>query len=317
MPGDEEVLAHLGPRLGPAAVRSRLDAERGEGRPVAGRSSPFAYIEKWILGPSLLRGALKLSGLYARGRANALDIGVVQNRFESGRLPVGLHGVRVLQLSDLHIDASKEFEDSLVQTVSEVEGYDLCVITGDLRFHTHGDAGPTLAAMRRLRSALKRRCLLVLGNHDSLRWVPALEGAGYEVLINEATHIERDGERLWIAGVDDAGYFGACDLAAAGTGVPDGACQLLLSHSPEIVHDARLEGYDFVLCGHSHGGQINLPGGWPPVTNSRCARRYCKGRWRKGQVQGYTTHGAGTSLLDVRFNCPPEIAVHHLHRVGS
>ena len=306
----------LGPRLGTAAVQRRLRSEGSEGKPIAGRSSPFSYFEEWVLGPLLLRNALRVSGLYARGLANALDIRIGHNEFESKRLPLAMNDLKVLQLSDLHIDVSQEFEDALLQTTGSVEDYDLCVITGDLRFHTHGEARPTLAAMRRLRAVLKKRCLLVLGNHDSLRWVPALEDAGYEVLINEATAFEHSGEKLWVVGVDDAGYFGASDLATAGMGVPDDACRLLLSHSPEIVRDTRLEAYDFVLCGHSHGGQINLPGGWPPVTNSRCARRFCKGRWRKGRVQGYTTHGAGTSMLNVRFNCPPEITVHHLRCGG-
>lgn len=304
----------LGPRLGEAAVQRRLDGERGEGRPIAGRSSPFSYFEEWFLGPALLRGALKLSGMYARGRSNALKIRVVENEMKSDRLPAALHGLRVLHLSDLHIDVSATFQDVLTSCLRNVNDYDFCVVTGDLRFETHGDAMPTLVAMQQLRSVLKTRALLVLGNHDSLRWVPALEDAGYEVLINETAVFEKAGAKLWIVGVDDAGYFGTSDLGAAAGMVPDNACRLLLSHSPEIVGDKRMQDYDFVLCGHSHGGQINLPGGWPPVTNSRCARRFCKGRWQHGRSQGYTSNGAGTSLLDVRFNCPPEVTVHHFRK---
>lgn len=307
----------LGPRLGPEAVRSRLESERGGGRPKSGRSSPFAYFEEWFLGPKLLRNALRLSGLYARGQANALAITATRNEFGSERLPVELNGTRVLHLSDLHIDVSAMFQDALFEFVRKVENYDLCVITGDLRFHTNGDAVPTLKAMGQLRALLKTRSLLVLGNHDSLRWVPALQDVGYEVLVNEATEIGKDGAGLWAVGVDDAGYFGASDLARAGRQVPDDACRLLLSHSPEIVGDDRLRDYDFVLCGHSHGGQINLPGGWPLVTNTRCPRRYCKGRWAKGRSQGYTSRGAGTSLLDVRFNCAPEITLHELRRPAA
>ncbi len=304
----------LAPRLGESAVKNRLEAERGEGRPVVGRSSPFSYFEEWILGPALLRSALKISGLYSRGRANALKIRLTRNQFESNRLPAALHGLRVLHLSDLHIDVSEEFESALVNLLGQVQDYDLCVITGDLRFQTHGDAVPALAAMRRLRLLLRKRTFLVLGNHDSLRWVPVLEDSGYEVLVNEAASFDHAGARLWLVGVDDAGYFGASDLSTATSSVPQDACRLLLSHSPEIVRDDGIFESDFVLCGHSHGGQINLPGGWPLVTNSRCARRYCRGRWHKGKAQGYTSLGAGTSLLDVRFNCPPEITVHRLCR---
>lgn len=316
IPAADEVQALLGQRLGDAVVRARLNAERGEGRPVAGRSSAFSYFEEWFLGPALLRGALRLCGLYARGRANALRISSVQNELRSPRLPQPLHGLRVLQLSDIHIDVSAEFERALHRSVDLAGAYDLCVITGDLRFSTHGDARPALAAMRRLRPALRARTLLVLGNHDSLRWVPVLESFGYEVLVNESAFVQRQGSRLWVMGVDDAGYFGACDLQAAGKLVPNDACRLVLSHSPEIVRDAQMDDCDFVLCGHSHGGQINLPGGWPVVTNSRCARRFCKGPWRKGRTSGYTSAGAGTSMLDVRFNCPAEITLHTLVHAG-
>lgn len=312
IPSAVELRSTLGPRLGDAAVQARLDSERGEGRPRAGRSSLFSYFEHWFLGPKLLRGALKLSGLYRRGQANSLAIQLTNYDLDSARLPAALAGIRVLHLSDIHIDVSKSFQDALFAALSDVQSYDFCVITGDLRFQTYGDAAPTLAAMRQLRAHIRSRTFLVLGNHDSLRWVPVLEEAGYEVLVNEAAAVEHAGDRLWVVGVDDASYFGASDLGAAGSSVPDGACRLLLSHSPEIVSDHRMSDYDFVLCGHSHGGQINLPGGTPLVTNSRCPRRYCNGRWVKGRSQGYTSRGAGTSLLDVRFNCPPEISIHRL-----
>lgn len=311
IPDADRLEALLGARLGPDAVRRRLEAEAGEGKPVAGHSTPFAYAEEWFLGPGLLRAVLSLFGLYARGRANALDIRLQQHALESPRLPAALDGLRILQLSDPHIDVSAEFEAALAERLAGVQ-CDLSVITGDLRFETRGSAVPALAAMGRLRPLLGPRALLVLGNHDSLTWVPWLEDAGYEVLVNEATRLEVSGASLWVIGIDDAGYFDAADLAGAMREVPADEIRLLLSHSPEIVNDPGVEDCDFVLCGHTHGGQINLPGGWPLVTNARCARRYCAGPWRRGGTQGYTSRGAGTSLLDVRFNCPPEITLHRL-----
>lgn len=301
----------LDDRLGADAVRSRLEAEKGHGKPVAGHATVFAYLEEWFLGPKFLRAVLGGLGLYRRGRKNALDITLRRNEFIAADLPAAFDGFRILHLSDLHIDVSRQLQSVLHERMEGLE-FDLGVITGDLRFATYGDARPALAAMQRLRPLLGSRALLVLGNHDSLRWVPVLEDFGYEVLVNEFTQVSVNGDILYIGGVDDAGYFGASDLAAAGAAIPDQACALLLSHSPEIVADSRLEKFDFVLCGHSHGGQINLPGGWPLVTNTRCHRRYCKGRWRHGPVQGYTSSGVGTSLLDVRFNCPPEITLHRL-----
>lgn len=312
IPDDDRVIELLGSRLGDAAVTKRLALERAGGKPAAGRGTPFAWFEEWLIGPAMLRNTLRVLGLLERGRRNALDIRLTFHDFICPRLPAALSGLRVLHLSDLHIDVSTTFESVLIASIAQAGDYDVCVITGDLRFRTHGDSAPALAAMKRLRDSFQGRVFLVLGNHDSLRWVPVLEDYGYETLINEALALQLKGEKFWIAGIDDAGFFGADDLAAAASDIPKEAFRLLLSHSPEIVRDQRISEFDLVLCGHSHGGQINLPGGWPLVTNARCARRYCRGRWRLGGTHGYTSLGAGTSLLDVRFNCPPEICVHRL-----
>ncbi len=300
-------------RVDVAALRRRLAIEKKGGVPVTGRSLPFAYAEEWFLRPQLLRAALRMSGLHARGRKNALAIRHRSHVLGSERLPAALDGFRILQLSDLHIDVSAEFEDALRQRVTEAS-FDLCVVTGDLRYRDRGDPRPALAAMARLRPLLGTRVLLVLGNHDSVRWLPYLERVGYEVLLNEATEVVHGGAGLHVAGVDDRGYFGADDMRLAARDIPEDSPALLLSHSPEVVADASLERFDFALCGHTHGGQIRLPGGVPVFTNARCARRYCYQGWRLGRTRGYTSPGAGSSLLDVRFNCPPEITVHHLEK---
>lgn len=304
-------------RVDEAALRRRLATEKQAGRPVHGRSLAFAYAEEWFLRPGLLRAALRLTGLHARGRRNAMAIRCTSHVLESARLPRALDGLRVLHLSDLHIDVSLEFEETLKACVS-AESFDLCVVTGDLRFRDRGDPRPALAAMARLRPLLGARALLVLGNHDSVRWLPYLEQVGYEVLLNEATEVRHRGAGLHIAGVDDRGYFAADDIQLAAERIPPDAPALLLSHSPEIVAETMISRFDFVLCGHTHGGQISLPGGVPVFTNARCARRFCNGSWQLGDVRGYTSVGAGSSLLDVRFNCPPEITVHRLvSREGS
>lgn len=67
-----------------------------------------------------------------------------------------------------------------------------------------------------------------------------------------------------------------------------------------------------MLCGHTHGGQICLPGGMPLTYNARCPRQLGRGPWRWGEMQGYTSPGAGSCVVPVRFNCQPEITVHRL-----
>ncbi len=311
-----ELQAYFAGRLPPEAVTRRIEMERGHGKPVAGRSAPFAYVERWLLGPGVLRFLLRVGGIYRRGQRNALQLRVNRHRLSSSRLPAALDGMRVLHLSDLHIDSSAEFEQALRERLEGL-AYDLSVVTGVLRFATRGSGESAVAAMERLRPLLGSRSLLVLGNHDSLSWVPRLEASGYEVLVNEAREIVQAGESLWAVGLDDAGYFGAADLAGALSVVPADACKLVLSHAPEVVNEVALAACDLVLCGHSHGGQINLPGGIPVVTNSRCPRRFCRGSWQLGSTMGYTSLGAGTSLLAVRYNCPPEVTIHELRRSAA
>ena len=89
---------------------------------------------------------------------------------------------------------------------------------------------------------------------------------------------------------------------------------MLLSHTPELYRQAAHAGFDLMLCGHTHGGQICLPGGVPVLTNADCPRRYCAGRWRHHRMHGYTSRGTGVSMVDVRLNCPPEVTLHRLRR---
>jgi predicted MPP superfamily phosphohydrolase len=86
----------------------------------------------------------------------------------------------------------------------------------------------------------------------------------------------------------------------------------MLSHTPEIFRQAAHAAVDLLLCGHTHGGQICLPGGWPIFLDARIPRRLGRGRWQHAGMQGYTSPGAGASVVEVRLNCPPEVTVHRL-----
>jgi hypothetical protein len=69
-----------------------------------------------------------------------------------------------------------------------------------------------------------------------------------------------------------------------------------------------------MLCGHTHGGQICLPGGYPLTWDARCPRRLAAGAWSYGGMAGYTSVGAGSSVVNARLNCLPEITIHRLCR---
>ena len=121
---------------------------------------------------------------------------------------------------------------------------------------------------------------------------------------------------IWIIGVDDAHYYGCDDLSTPLAAVPESAFKLLLAHTPELYAEAAEAAIDLYLCGHTHAGQVRLPYWGPLMLNAACPRAYTQGRWRHGSTAGYTSAGVGCSLLPVRYNCPPEIAVIELARSG-
>jgi len=94
--------------------------------------------------------------------------------------------------------------------------------------------------------------------------------------------------------------------------VPEKEVRILLSHTPETYAEAEDAGVDYIICGHTHGGQVCLPGGIPIITNAKCPRSFCSGSWEYRKMLGYTSRATGSSGLSVRFNCPPEITIHKL-----
>ncbi len=188
-------------------------------------------------------------------------------------------------------------------------------MTGDFRAETYGPFEPTVNALRLVRPHLKNSVYAVLGNHDSLRMVPYFESMDIRMLLNESVKIERGGEAIYLAGIDDPHYFRADNMEKAAEGVPPGTVSVLLAHSPEIYRQAAHAGFSVMLCGHTHGGQICLPGGIPLMVNARCSRRYCKGPWRYHALAGYTSVGSGVSIVDARLNCPPEVTLHRLRAI--
>jgi hypothetical protein len=144
--------------------------------------------------------------------------------------------------------------------------------------------------------------------------VPRLEAMGVHVLVNECATIERGGQSIYLAGVDDAHFYRADNIEKAVAAIPPDVFSILLTHTPEIYRQAAHAEFDLLLSGHTHGGQICLPGGIPITLDSVLPRRLGKGAWKHHGMQGYTSVGAGSSVVPVRFNCPPEITLHVLER---
>ena len=298
-------------RLGRVHLQQRLGIEAEHATQIFGRGRTFFHIENWYSIHTLIRLTLRSLGLYQRGVRNAAALQIRRNDIVLSRLPVAFDGFTLLHLSDMHLDAHPAYPAVLIERLQAVD-YDVCVITGDFRAKTYGAYKAIIAALAEVRPHLRGPVYAILGNHDSIRMVSGIEQLDIFLLLNESVALERDGATLYLAGIDDPHYYQVDNFHKAAAAIPHDAAAILLSHSPEPYRLAAHAGFDLMLSGHTHGGQVCLPGGIALMTNAHCPRRFCKGPWRHHTMQGYTSVGSGSSVVGVRFNCPPEITLHRL-----
>jgi len=308
---NSDILAALEKRFGGARSEQRVASEEIHTAQVFGQGRKFFHIENLYSVHAIIRNILRLCLMHGKGQRNARNIQLRHNRVRLESLHTDFQGFTLLHLSDMHLDMDEEATVALMERVREVN-YDICVMTGDYRARTYGEIDSALAAMARLRVHLKKSVYAVLGNHDSILMVPALEAMGIQLLVNENALIERGQGALFLAGIDDAHYFCADDIPKAANGIMANIPSILLSHTPAVYKQAAEAGFDLLLSGHTHGGQICLPGGIPLTLDSDCPRFVGKGAWRYHNLQGYTSVGSGTSVVNVRINCLPEITLHTL-----
>ena len=308
--GEEELLERLEERLGRVHARQRLGMEREYEDKFSGRVN-FFNPDKWYSVHSFFTCALKLTVLYVLGLRNAGRIEVRHNHTDFPDLPSAFDGFTILHLSDLHVEMSAPAMRRLAELVSTLE-YDICVLTGDYRGKAFGAFDEALRGMAGVRSRLGEAVYGVLGNHDTVRMLPELEAMGIRMLLNESETFVRGKQRLHLAGVDDAHQYMAANLEKASAGIPGGEFSILLSHTPEIYKQAAYAGFRLFLSGHTHGGQICLPGSVPVTLSCDLPRRFGAGPWSYNGMTGYTSAGVGSSVIPVRFNCPAEITLHHL-----
>jgi len=309
---NQDILTILEQRLGRRHARQRLGIEKDHEAQVFGQGINFFHIENLALSHVLIRAVLMATGLYWRGISNAAKVDIRHNRVESPNLPKAFDGFTIVQLSDLHVEMSEAAMERVIDLLGEAR-YDVCVLTGDYRGGTCGSYDTTLAGMARVRAALKGPIYGVLGDHDTICMVPGLEAMGIRMLLNESDVIERGGQRLHLGGIDDAHFYRMDNIEKAAAAIPHDEFSILISHTPEVYRQAAHADFNLLLSGHTHGGQICLPGGIPITLESVLPRSMGSGAWKYHDMIGYTSVGAGSSVVPVRFNCPPEITLHHFH----
>lgn len=218
--------------------------------------------------------------------------------------------LRIALVSDTHLGGYR-FQNDAARLVATVNGQhpDLVLLLGDLASTLKGTA--MFAPFSDLDA--KYGTYGVLGNWDygagAVDVRRAIESRGVEILTNEAYPVVPGDPSLWVAGVDDVEY-GDPDLDAALSEVPKDATVILASHNPDIAHPAEVAGVDLLVAGHTHGGQIRLPGIGPvPALPTTLGRSYDQGAFEIGPMAMYLTSGAGESGPRARLFDPPEIVM--------
>jgi uncharacterized protein len=276
------------------------------------------------------RKFLYAGGLAAAGAGVAGAVGFIESDrpqvsridIRLRRLPQEFDGFTIAQLSDFHYE--DHFSAMPIRKgVELVNGLrpDLIVLTGDfvtvpmVQYHRGNayrfakNAGPCAEILSKLRAPAGT--FAALGNHDGASdpsyVVRALQGHGIPVLMNRSLPLERGKARIWLAGIDDV-LEGRPDLGAALRHIPSEEITILLAHEPDFADQLVFAPVDLQLAGHSHGGQIWVPGigaPWlPPL-----ARKYPRGLYNVGKLTLYTNLGIGTIRVPVRLNCPPEVTL--------
>ncbi len=234
-----------------------------------------------------------------------------------------------IQITDFHFGmflGSPELE-RVVRLVNALDG-DALFITGDV---FHSPLTPVEHATPILKKLKPRRLgnFAVLGNHDFYtgEWlvVQSLKQSGISLLRNQWVSFREGGSDIHLGGIDDPmvnwvwgakfpGFRGFLDKAPSSSGM-----RILLSHRPSVLPIASQAGMDFVLSGHIHGGQIIFPypGRDRGLSIARVASPFTHGWYRVGNSRMYLNRGIGLTFVPWRINCPPEIAVFHLHPAGD
>ena len=265
-----------------------------------------------------LQSAAALAGgiFVADAALEARGLTVTRHEIASPTLPAALDGMRIAQLTDLHLPCAAA--DRAAETI-EAEGPDVVVITGDT-IGRHDELPLITPYVARVRGRFGT--LAVRGNNDHAARIPlqtlsaAYAAGGATLLDNRHAVVQFNGARLQVVGLDDPGV-GHPDVNAALRGSDATLPTVWLLHSPGFIDritpsPPAVPKALLVLAGHTHGGQIRGPGCTPVVP--RGSGRFRQGFYDAAIGRVYVSRGVGTSVLPLRFLCPPELPIFTLRR---
>ena len=231
-------------------------------------------------------------------------------------LPRELNGLRVLHLSDFHTrDDWPPAYDTLLERIA-ASPPDLICFTGDF-VEDKRDHMPAVPHVRRLVAGFRARfgCFGTLGNHDLYHFAPHLDDTNVALLEGARRFIPLGNAAIEIIGLPGVHRSDLDDafLRALPSREPR-MLRIVMCHFPDHFPRVRFLGADLFLTGHTHGGQVCLPGGVPIITHTSLPRRLCRGIHRMGRTWFVVNHGMGFSGLPLRVLCPPEVLELELKR---
>ena len=269
-----------------------------------------------------------LGFIAGKGFLNTRSLDIMKKIVRLENLPSAFNGLKVGQITDIH--AGPLVPQGLIRKGVDLimeNRPDLIVLTGDfisgatkfLRTSYGGFKERHYNYCMEELSRLKAPCgvFAVLGNHDfwsghevALKIVKGLEAIGVRVLRNEAMPIERKGQRLYMVGVDDY-WEESYNLLKALENVPKDDCRILLSHNPDVNEniDDLSEHIDFIISGHTHGGQVVLPLVGALYIPSTFGQKYIAGLVRDKERKTFISRGLGLFLFPIRINCSPDVSL--------
>jgi len=247
---------------------------------------------------------------------DARDFEIVPLNVNIPNLDPVFNGYRIAHISDIHLGqwiSAKRIE-GVVNLVNKQKP-DLVAITGDSVSYVVNE--PVLDMLRYLKNLKPNDATVaVLGNHD--HWIGAeeirqvMDESKIIELENDVYTVERGNASLHIAGVDSI-TLEKHDLDAVLNKLPELGPAILLAHEPDFADVSAATGrFSLQLSGHSHGGQMIIPGLGTPFRGSQF-RKYPLGEYKVENMVQYTNRGLGTNIFWIRINCPPEITILTLH----
>ncbi|RDU38401.1 metallophosphoesterase [Neobacillus piezotolerans] len=275
---------------------------------------------------TLLGGTLAVFGLGSGGYFYAREIEPILLDIQThviahSLIPAQLDGIRIILFSDTHIGFQYTLErlNTLARKINN-QRPDIIIFSGDLMDepNKYESAQAIVPILKGLDAPLGKYA--IYGNHDhggygTKLYKTLMDASGFTTLVNENVAVTRNGQSIYLAGIDDA-MLGKPDIESSVKNIPQGAYKILLSHAPDLADDASRFGFHLQLSGHSHGGQIKIPF-FGALVKPPFAEKYHEGFYTiagDDPLTLYVNRGLGTTRLPFRFMSKPELTVFTLKK---